>query len=374
MAYTEHLTIKPEKIAATAVGAIYDELLLPNLFTPASFDEYKGAKNDTVNVKIPGLLPARSYAFRNDREKGIEFDEYTETTVPVSFTAGRLYSAVRLTDEQNDFDQITVNDLMPKQALAVARGMEHDAALTAASGDFEVIVGNAERDLYRSLIEARRLLRKFRAQGAQTLIVGTDFEAALLLEERFTRAVSSGNEAGAVLRSGNIGNWAGFNIYVSDLIPADEALAFVDSAFVTATAAPYVPNSVPFGASASADGYSLRWIRDYDSEHLVDRSVVDCYFGSKQVKDRGWVVNEIAATKPESAAGKGSTVNTKVWQEKILPGEYNVRSFKVKLGAASTSDVTGSASADFRSHLGLPANGIVDVPAKPKNKPAAGGE
>lgn len=363
-AYEPHQQVKPEVIASTAVGLIYEELLLPNLITPASFDEYKGKKDDTVNIKVPGLLPARSYAFGNDRDnEGIQFDKYTETTVPVTFTAGRIYSAVELTDEQNDFDQITVNKLMPLQASAVARGMENDTANTIRNGSYEVIVGGAEKDLYRALVEARKLLRKFRSQGATNLVVGLDFEAALLLDKRFTSAVSSGNEAAGIMRTGNIGNWLGFNIFVSPLIEPDEAIAFTDSAFGFAVAAPYVPQSAPFGATASADGYALRWIRDYDLRYVVDRSLVDCFFGSKQIKDRGWVVNEIAASQPESSGKAGSTINTKVWQEKVLPGEYNVRSFKIKLEDATAADVTGAASNDFRTHLKLPSDGVINVPA-----------
>lgn len=363
MVYTPHQIIKPQVIASTAVGLIYDEILLNNLITPASFDGFKGAEDDTVNIKVPGLLPARSYAFRNDRTDEIQFDEYAETKVPITFTAGRVYSAVKVTDEQNDFDQVTVDKLMPLQAKAVARAMENDTANTIRNGDYEVVVGGAEKDPYRALVEARKLLTKFRVQGVRNLVVGTDFEAALLLDKRFTAAVSSGNEAGGILRTGNIGNWVGFNIYVSDLVGADEAIALTDSSFGFAIAAPSIPGSVPFGATASADGYSLRWIRDYDMTRVVDRSLVDCFFGSTQIKDRGWVVNEVAASKPESAGKAGSTVNQKVWEEKVLPGEYNVRSFKIKLDDATTADVTGAASNDFRTHLGVPADGVVNVPA-----------
>lgn len=364
MVYNPHQIIKPQVIADTAVGLIYDELLLPNLITPASFDQYKGAEDDTINIKVPGLLPARSYAFRNDRTDPIQFDEYAETKVPITFTAGRLVSGVKVTDEQNDFDQVTVDKLMPLQAKAVARGMENDTANTIANGDYEVVVGGAERDIYRALVEARKLLRKFRSQGVRNLVVGSDFEAALLLDKRFTAAVSSGNEAGGIMRTGQIGNWLGFNIFVSSSVADDEAIAFTDSAFGFAVAAPSIPGSVPFGATASSDGYALRWIRDYDMTRVVDRSLVDCFFGSRQIKDRGWVVNEVAASQPESSAKKGSTVNTKVWEEKVLPGEYNVRSFKVKLADATTSDVTGTASDDFRAHLGVAADGVVNMPTE----------
>lgn len=356
MAYTEHSKIKQEKYANAVLGLVHEELVLTQLVTPASFDEYKGAKDDTVNVKVPGLLPARSYNFRNDRTDEIVFDTYSETSVPVTFTAGRLYSALRLTDEQVDFDDITTQELAPVQAQTVARGMEHDVARTIADGTYSVAVDHAERDMYAALVQARALMRKFRSVGTPNLVVGTDFEASLLLDKRFTAAVSSGTEASGVMRTGNIGNWLGFNIFVSDLIPADEAIAFTEAAFASATAAPSVPQSVPFGTTVSAYGKSLRWIKDYDTTRLVDRSVVDCYFGSKQVLDRGWVILD------EEAIAKANGTNNEIrFQEKVLDGEFNVRSFKINLGAADAAKV--EANADFLKAVKVSApNGIVSVP------------
>lgn len=362
MAYVEHITTKPEKIAATAVGLLYEDLLLPNLFTAASFDDYKGAKDGVVNVKVPGLLPARVYKFRNDRSEPIKYDTYTEDTVQVAFNADRPYSAVELTDEQVDFDEITVNTLMPKQAHAVGRAMELNASYMLDNAQYEVTIGGAEANLYQTLIEARKILNKFRAQGTRYLVVGTDFEAALLLDPRFTTAVSVGNEAGAVMRSGNIGNWAGFTIFTSPLIEPGTAYAFTDASFATATAAPYIPNSVPFGATATYSGYGLRWIRDYDAQYLVDRSVVDAYFGSTQVLDRGFVIVDRPAIEGK-LNDTGTANNAKVLVEKILDGQFNVRSLKITLGGTSALGTSAESKA-LTSALGI-TKPVIKAPAQP---------
>lgn len=368
MAYTPHTKVRPEVIANTAVGILDEELLIPQLFTNASFDAKNYNIRDTVNVKVPGLLPARSYALDNDRSQALQFDTYSEHTVPMTFDAGRLYSAVAITDEQNDFDQVTVNELMPLQARAVARGMEYHAASVLDSAQYEVAVTNAERDIYTALVRVRSLLRKFRAQGVRNLLIGTDFEAALLLDKRFTAHVSAGDEAPAVLRSGNIGNWLGFNIYVSELVAPDEAIAFTDASFAAIFASPYIPNSVPFGASANFAGKSLRWIRDYDSMHVLDRSIVDSYFGAKQILDYGHtIVDEDGIEEAKSAAPKG--VNTVAFKEKIIDGEFNVRSFKISLGTDTPTGlkpVAGNEEFLIASKLvdpdGAPYN-TVDIPA-----------
>ena len=330
MAYTPHQQIRPEVVSATAVGILDEELLLPNLITNASFDQEGYGIRDTVNIKVPGLLPSRSYALDNDRSQPLQFDQYSEKTVSVTFDAGRLYSAVELTDEQNDFDQITVDKLMPLQSRAVAKGMEYHTGAVMDTARYEVAVTNAGNDLYRALVKVRELFRKFRVQGAKNVVIGTEVESALLLDKRFTTSVSVGDEAPSILRSGNIGNWLGFNIFVSELVHPREAIAFSDTSFAAVYATAYVPNSVPFGSTASFNGKALRWIRDYDANYLVDRSVVDAYFGAKQILDHGYtVVDEDAIEEAKSVAPKG--VNTVAFKEKLIDGEYNVRSFKISL-------------------------------------------
>lgn len=371
MAYVEHKLVTDEQtIADTTVGLLDDELLLPNLFTKANFEDFKGRPGDTVNMKVPGLLPARQYALRNDRTEPIQFDQYVETTVPITFTADRLYSAVRLTDEQVDFDKITVNTLMPVQARAVGRGIEYEAARVLRDGQYEVTIGGAEKNLYQALVEARKILRKFRSQGARNLVIGSDFEAALLLDPRFTTHLSVGDEAPAVMRSGNIGNWLGFNIFVSDAIEPGEAYAFTEAAFGSVTAAPSIPGSVPFGATASYNGHSLRWIRDYDPDYLVDRSVVDAYYGAKQILDRGFVVVDEAAIKADASKSN----NGIKFAEKVLGAEVNVRAIKMTLdGASELGD-----NAEFYTAVGLtaptitaPATSTVATTATQPAEPAA---
>lgn len=362
MAYTPHSNFQPEKVAAQGVGLLYNELLLPNLYTSTSFDEYKGARDGVVNVKVEGLLPARVYRFRNDRSAPIEYDQYSEDTIQVAFAADRPYSAVELTDEQNDFDQITVEKLMPKQAQTVGRAMERTAGNALENAEFQVTIGGAQANLYQTLVEARRLLNKFNVPGTRYLVVGTDFEASMLMDKRFTAHVSVGDNAGAIMRSGNLGNWAGFQIFVSNIIDPSAAYAFTSASFATATAAPYVPASVPFGATASYNGYALRWIRDYDAQYLIDRSVVDAYFGVAQVKDRGWVVvdeDAINATLDTKVKGGTGSNNGVIFKEKILEGEFNVRSFKITLDGASTLNESTPQHEALNEALKLTAPAIV---------------
>jgi hypothetical protein len=286
--YTPHDVIKPEKIAATAAVALEESLVVPAVFQREGIDQFKGAKDDTINVKVEGVLPYRTYGWRNDRSTEIQFDTYHERTVSVSF-GGDVYSGVQLTDEQNEMDLQGWAKLMAKQTEAVGKGLEYQSVDYLLNAPYEVTLGGAKsgRDLRGTLIRAREVLNKFRVpKEGRTLLVGSGWENALLSDDKLNLASNVGEaEAVSALKEATLGRRYGFNIVTSDELPADFAVAMVSSAFIFATGAPSVPQSVPFGASASYNGVALRWIRDYDSTRLMDRSIVNTYKGFRTVSD-----------------------------------------------------------------------------------------
>lgn len=318
-----HTIVKPQKLAATAVGMLEQELLVPNLFQKEGIDKFKGAENDTVSVPVEGVLPFRTYAWRNDRSSAIQFDDYAERKIPVTF-GGNFYSAVKLTDEQNDMDLDGWGKLLRPQVKAVARGLGRAAVTQLTGATYNVRIGNAERNLRGALVEARRVLNAFHCpEEGRILLVGTNFESALLTDDKLNLASNVGEaEAVNALKSATIGNRFGFRIVVDQTIGADEAYAFHPTAFIFLNAAPSIPSSVPFGATQAFEGISARWVRDYDPTYMHDRSVVNTYAGFQTVKDVlvGW-------------NGTSEVVST---------SEYLVRAIKLHLD--STSDYPAAAS------------------------------
>lgn len=276
----EHQLVKPEVLAATAVGMLAQELIVPRLFQRQAVTDFRGAENDTLSVPVEGLLPFHDYAWRNDRSNPIIFDEYKERKIAVTF-GGNVYSAVKVTDEQYDFDLTSWAKLLNPQARAVGRGLQRRAVKTLVDRTYAVTIGNAEQNLRGALVEARKVLNRFNVpDGPRYLLVGSDFESALLNDEKLVLAQNVGDvEAVSALRTATIGQRAGFTVVVDQSIPADAAYAMVDSAFIFVTGAPSVPQSVPFGATASYEDIALRWVRDYDSAYMQDRSVVNTYAG-----------------------------------------------------------------------------------------------
>lgn len=352
-----HSVVKPEKLVATAVGILEQELVVPNTFMKKGIDEFKGADDDTINYKVPGVLPSHDYAWRNDRSSEIEFDEYAERKIQISF-GGNTYSAVKITDEQKDFDLTGDDHLMEPQARAVAVGLERKALAHVNSTQFNVTIGNIAANLRGALVEARRVLNKFNVPAEQrVLLVGSDVEAALLLDKDMGLASSAGDSiAASKLQTATLGKHYGFNIVVSQDLAPDEAIAFVPSAFIFLSGAPSIPQSIAFGKTISYKGLALRWLRQYNHRKFQDESVLNTFYGFNTVKDplRYW----------DAAANGGNG------QEKITGSEYLVRAIKLTLDGSSdypldTSDLakaTGITEASVWTPTGRkpeadPANG-----------------
>lgn len=360
-----HILEKPQKIVDTGIGLLEQELVLPNLVHREGIDQFAGSEDDTVSVVVEGLLPFRKFEHRsgeghavgvspyNDaaaasatvRDKVI-YDQYKERKVPITFS-GTYYSGVEMTQEQRDFDFGTWTDkILGKQVKAVARGLSHVVADQIITAPYEVTVGNAEGRERAAIFEARRVLNRFNVpQEGRILVVGTDFEAALLGDEKIVFASFAGDSrAETALSEATLGRLAGFRVVVSNEVPSDAAFAMVDSGVALASAAPSVPFSAN-GATQSFEGYAMRWLQDYDSDHRVDRSSVDTYAGARYIKDNlvGW----------DEANGR----------EFVSLAEHFVRGVKLSLTDASVypgatdelNVITGVGSAEGRAYAGQPS-------------------
>lgn len=321
-----HTIVKPQKLAATAIGLLDREVVVPQLFVKRGVEDFKGSLNDTLNAKVPGVLPGRTYAWRNDRSTPITFDEYAERTVSVTF-GGHAYSAVHLTDEQNDFDlQGDFGTLLDAQTRAVGRQLEMGAVEALEDAPYEVTIGGAEADPSAAFVEARRVLNRFNVPTAgRYLLLGSDFDAVLQNDPDFNVASTVGDaNADSALKDATIGRWKGFNIITSNEVDAATAYAFVPSAFIFLSAAPSVQAGNTFGANASFNNIAMRWVRDYDPAYLRDRSVVSTYYGFDEVTDvvRYW--------------------DADTGQEKVSTEEYFVRGVKLTLDGTSSYPEAGS--------------------------------
>lgn len=299
MAYTsqvpvpEHEVIKAQKFVNSIIGVLEREVTLPQTFARKNIDVFKGSEGDTVTQRFPGRLPWREYTFRNDRTDPIVFDVLTEATA--SITVGdRIYSATRLTDEQRDFDDLTIEQLTPIMADAVVTGINSKATAALESTVYPVTIGGAEANLRSAILEARRVVNALKVPVPNRyLAVGPDFEIALLTDENIVLAQNAGDRrADNALSDAVLGRLYGFTVVLDQNLEPGTAIAYQGDSFALYSGAASVPRGV-LGAVKSYGGYGLRLVRDYELTRYVERAAVDTYLGIAPILDQ--LVTPVAA-------------------------------------------------------------------------------
>ena len=355
MTYTPHLKVKPEILIQAAVSALNDQLVISNTVTKRNdLATFFKAEGDTISQRVKGTVPVRQYTPRNDRSQPIITDNYAESVVTLTISAERPYSAIKMTDEQADWDFTDGwGDIIDAQTSSIASYLEHGVLNQILQAPYERVILvkddtaglTAAQDanqsvFYNAVVEAKKALRLLRTPN-DTLyaICGVDFEEKIMKDQRFLKDQGTGDSA---LTSASLGTIAGVKFVSTTHIPADEAYLYASSGFVAFTGVPRIPRSVPFGAAASAGGWALRFLMDYDTAYLTDRSVFDCYAGYSYVKDRVSVFD-----------GRSN--------ELISPDEYFVRGIKLALKSSSTAVEKAPGDGSATTAAGNPASFLAKV-------------
>lgn len=283
--------LKPEVIVSQGLGLLRRELILPRLVQRLGLADFRGAKDDTVNVRVPARLTAREYEWRT-RNNPIVFDTIVEESIPVVLDK-HPYSAIAITDEELTLDITNFGvQVAQPQIIAVAEKLESyiSTLMTTATyshADIPYIEDAAGEGsaFYRAAVDARKALNDAHVpMTGRAIVLGSAVEAAALKEDAFRKANESGSDD--ALRDAVIGRVAGFTVIGNvQSLPEDFALAFHSSAFVFANVAPIVPDGVTAGATMTFEGLAMRWIRDYDPNYLRDRSVYSAFAGAASVED-----------------------------------------------------------------------------------------
>jgi hypothetical protein len=219
--------LKAEKIVSQGLGLLQRELILPRLVTRYGVADFAGAKNDTINIRIPSLLAGREYEWRT-RTAPITVDELDETSIPIELNK-HVYSAVGITDEELTLDITSWGDQVARPQI---------------------------RDVEEAALQSPHLIKVDQAGNSDAL------------------------------RDAIIGRIAGFTVLGNvNSVPADFAVAFHPTAFALGNVAPVVPDGATAGATLVFDSLAMRWIRDYDSDYLRDRSVYSAFAGAASVED-----------------------------------------------------------------------------------------
>lgn len=284
--------LKSDKIVSQGLGLLQRELILPRLVARKGLVDFAGAKNDTIDVRIPSILQAREYEWRT-RSTAITTDDLEEFSVPVKLDK-HPYSAVGVTDEELTLDIDDWGEQVARPQIRavgeklegyIATSMETDANYRHEVSWVQGDPDDKDRSFYQAAVASRKFLNKENVPATdRVLLLGANAEEAALNSDHLLEADKAGSDG--VLREATIGRIAGFTVIGNcNSIDPDFAVAFHPTAFVLGNVAPVVPEGAKAGARMSFDSLVMRWIRDYDADHLRDRSVYSAFAGTASVED-----------------------------------------------------------------------------------------
>lgn len=312
--------IKAAKYAALAVAALERDVVLPNIVTPFDGRAFVGAEDDTVTFRLPGVTIARDYDWRT-RVNPIIVDKIARTKVAIVLDT-HTYSANAITDEELTLDiESFQTDVVFPQTDALRNKLESKVINKLAAANFKVTNLNAVTadDPYVFALKARSVLNgQGTPGGRRVLLVGSNVEPWILNSQAVQK--SDPTAAKNAYQEAVFGRMAGFDILSSALIGANAIYALHPSWAVLANVAPDVPQGVSYGAKVAFRGYGLRVIRDYDTNYLRDRSVVNTFTGISEVQD------EYAFYTTANLTDGGGGTST-------IPDGYSVGDIKITDGA-----------------------------------------
>lgn len=353
MAAPNHQLYTPEQAARSTLAATRYQSTLARLVSTDFSTEFVPGRGATVTVKRPVMIDKARVYTADDRkaENAITYSDiyqpYTSVTI-----SDQVYNAVKLPD---DFATFTLESLETQVIAPMAESVaEHInrvvigalestkaglrsvfdqstkstaeaspyvgkdgkayasmAELRAAGTEFDgfvnhVTVTNAQlkatyrEDVLGTIRAAHQLLGQRGVPLANRyLVVGANWEAALLGVENLNKV----NEAGdsGVLRQAILGSLYGFTIVVDYGIGANDAYAFQRDAVTLVTRTTAIPRGASFASTVAAQGFTLRYLQDYDPDHLTDRAVVDTFVGAEVLDPQRIVRLTGATTMLESA-------------------------------------------------------------------------
>lgn len=281
--------IKGTRVVGQALGILEREIVLPALVWRDAGGSFQGAAGDTISLRVPARTQARTRSLRGARPTTSEgagiitLDDLTETKVDVTLDTA-VYSAVPITDEELTLDIADFGaQIAEPQVRAVAEGVENAVAAEMTGATYANTI-TMSGDPYDAIVDARVALNKANVPMTERfLVIGADMEGTFLKSDELHQVDKAGDNS--ALRDAVIGRIAGFTAVVSNALPANVGFAFHRTAYVLGMRAPAVPDGATYGASRSAFGLAMRWIRDYDFRNVQDRSLFDTYIGTNIVAD-----------------------------------------------------------------------------------------
>lgn len=297
--------IKATKVVSTALGVLMRESVLPNLVWRDAAGDFAGVKDDTITIRVPAFMTARTRVLRAGTP--ISIDEMSETSVDVKLDTD-VYKGIKVTDENLTLDIVDfATQILNPMLSSIVLGIEDELADVMSNADYALTGTFSEAAPLHSVLVARRQLNDCNVpKNNRYLLVGSEIEQ-YILEDLASRPVAAPPEQNALTDATVSANYGGFRVVQANGIAPDEAIAAHKTAFVLSSRAPVVPDGASWGASQSAGGFAMRVIKDYDPTYLTDRCIGNCWMGADVVYDAG-DLNEDGQFIPDEDPGSGTPI------------------------------------------------------------------
>lgn len=284
-----NVTIKAEHVVDAAELSLSREIVLPKLcWTDLTREDFVGAKDDTVTLRLPAIASATTRALRSTAD--VTFSELTEYAIDVTLTddvsVDLKASLVEQTLDLIPFSQRFVVPATKAQALGVENviAAEFDAAIPLDTVTWTGAAGT----LKAALIEASKVLNVGNVPRTnRTCLVGSNSYAEFLDYASTVTGMVSSTIADTAVQEATIGRLFGFNVVTSNAIDPDAVYAFNPYAIAYIGIAPVIPAGAVDGAQGSTDGIGFSIIQDYDPVKRSDRLSVQTYVGAKSTEING---------------------------------------------------------------------------------------
>jgi hypothetical protein len=314
--------IKAEKVVATSLGILERQLKLAGLVWRNAGGDFKGAKNDTITLKLPAYLPARTRALRSgtSRTKDALFERSVDLRLDTD-----VYKWIGVTDEQMNLDiEDYGKQIISPMMRGVASEVESKVGTTMSGATYEVTIAfNSNTDDPYEDVAVPAMIALDSAhipEEGRVLLVGTELQAAFLRSDKFVHADKSGTTD--TLRRGVIGFCAGFTVVTGGgSIAPDAGYAFHSTAYALSMQVPAVPSSAAWGATREWNGYAMRFVRGFDIGEVEDQVAADVWIGCSVVKDDGYFDSNgifIPTTEPGETLGRSVTLQTSAAADDII--------------------------------------------------------
>lgn len=285
-----NVTIQAEHVVDGAELALSREVVLPSLtWTDLTREDFVGAKDDSVTLRLPGVATATIRDLRSTAD--VTFNELTETPVTVRLSKDvSVDLKASLVEQSLDLIPFTQRFVVPA-IKALALGVEDviGTALDGANPRDTVAWDGTAAGVKPALIGANKAFNQGNVPRAgRSVLVGAEAEAQVIdYASSINSSIVNNGIVDTALLEATVARLFGFRIVASNAVAEDAFYALSPFAVAFIGFGPTIPAGAVDGASGATNGIGFSIIQDYDPVKRSDRLSVQTYVGATSVEIGG---------------------------------------------------------------------------------------